>query len=207
MRYVRNPAGILVALFLITILALFLGNNWSPFSENALANPVSEIDIDLSLMDLDNHEDPPPINKNDILIFASRMNKVAQSLNRAIKKANLDLPTVRLYESSLSYKVPGRSWIRFQEDLIVIYLYQDVASVLTINEVQAVAVHELGHKILGHIRSPGHLLPRNIQEEKDADKFAVELGIQAKFLISAIEKLGEEASREKIERIAILETY
>lgn len=143
-----------------------------------------------------------PISYNNLLVYAVRINEISSSLNQAIKRSNLNLPPVRLYSSELSYKSPGRSWIAVNDDLILIFLYHDVSSTLSANEILAIAVHELGHTILGH-KNPGSIYQRNTEHEKDADKFAVDSGIDPMILISAISKLAAD-DEERSERIAAL---
>lgn len=143
-----------------------------------------------------------PINSVSILVYSVKINEISSSLNDVIKRSKLKLPPVRIYDSDLSYKAPGRSWIAVNNDLILIFLFRDVSSVLNANEVLAVAIHELGHTVSGHKKTgPGNI--RNVDYEMEADKFAVDSGIDPKTLISAINKLAFQ-DEEKVKRIVAL---
>lgn len=134
-----------------------------------------------------------PIDEN-LLGLSIRINEASTSLHRKIKEANLNLPPVELFDSDFSYKTPGRrmSWIVTNRDnsLITIVIYRDVLAPLNSDEIQAFALHDLCHLVLGHLDdNPLTRKPRNVQMEKDADKCAVDSGINPKVMVSTINKL------------------
>ena len=83
-------------------------------------------------------------------------------------------------------------------------MYEDVSSVLTTEEVVASIFHEIGHVKLGHdVGNPAK--KRNIQEEIDADSFAISAGVDPKYISSAIKKLFMEDCEEKRLRLEATE--
>jgi hypothetical protein len=181
--------SVALASFLAMVILFFGG--FTPYinrpNSDSIAGKLSSVSID----------------EDNLLIFSIRLNEASSLLNRKIKEANLNLPPVELFDSDLSYKSPGRSWIVVSNDLILIILYRDVLSSLDPDEIQGVVLHELGHVALGHLISPLSAEQRDTQMEKDADNFAVDSGINPDVLISAINKLAPE-SDEKSQRIASL---
>ena len=144
-----------------------------------------------------------PISHDNMLIFSIRVNEISNSLNETVRKTNPEFPKIKFSNSSSSYKSPDQSWIMISDELILITLFRDVASVLNSIEVKAVAVHELCHVILGHIETNPLLQERSIRKEKDADNCAVNSGIDPNTLVSAIRKLAPEGE-EKSQRISVL---
>lgn len=163
---------------------------------------ISMTRMDLEELNSKGKVNSSPMSFDNLLVYSARINQISSSLNQAIEKSKLNLPPVKLYNSGLSYKTPGRSWMAVGDNLIIVYLYYDVSNILDSNEVLASAVHELGHAVLGHKKSLS-IYERNINYEIDADKFAVESGIDPKTLISAINKLAAE-NEEKTKRVTAL---
>lgn len=189
---------------ILLCLALFLSSAafWLRQPSN---DGISSIRFELpeSVKSGKDHSDP--ISRDNLLVFAFRINAISRSLNDAIKKSSLNLPPVKLYNSELSYKNPGRSWIAISDDFMVIFLFSDVANTLNTNEVLAVSVHEVCHVILDH-KSSVLFYYRDVRKEIDADKCTVESGIDPKLLISALNKLAPE-NYERSERITALNLY
>ena len=142
------------------------------------------------------------LEQDNLLVFAVRVNEISKALNDTIKESKFNLPPVKIFDSNLSYKDPGRSWVVFSDDLVLIVLYRDVVSALNQDEIKAVAVHELCHVILGHV-SFNPLEKRDINKEKNADECAVNSGTDPYVIISAIAKLASDGE-EKSERISAL---
>lgn len=163
---------------------------------------ISMTRMDLEELSSKGQVNTSPMSFDNLLVYSARINQISSSLNQAIEKSKLNLPPVKLYNSGLSYKTPGRSWMAVGDNLIIVYLYYDVSNILDSNEVLAAAVHELGHAVLGH-KKPTSIYDRNIDHEIDADKFAVESGIEPKTLISALNKLAAE-NEEKTRRVTAL---
>lgn len=189
---------------ILLCLALFLSSAafWLRQPSN---DGISSIRFELPESVKSGKDHSEPINRDNLLVFAFRINAISRSLNDAIKKSGLNLPPVKLYNSELSYKNPGRSWIAISDDFIVIFLFSDVANTLNANEVLAVTVHEIGHAVMGHT-APVSYYYRDIKKEVDADKFAVDSGVDPRFLISALNKLAPD-DHEKQERITALSLY
>ena len=188
--------GLCLYAFLISLAFIFNSSSVWPKSNSQIA--MTRLSLEELVYEGGAKSDP--IGYDNLLVYAVRINEISSSLNRAIKKSKLNLPPVKLYNSELSYKSPGRSWIAVSEDLILIFLYHDVSNILNTNEILAVAVHELGHTVLSH-KNSGLIYQRSIENEKNADKFAINSGIDPNTLISAIDKLIAE-DQEKTERIA-----
>lgn len=150
-----------------------------------------------------NPDDIYPITHDNLLIFSVRVNEISNSLNKMIKKTNLELPEIKFSNSNSSYKSPDQNWIMVNNELILITLFHDVASVLNSAEVQAVAIHELCHFILGHKETNPLLQERNINKEKEADKCTISFRVNTQVLISAITKLSL-VEEEKLERTSAL---
>ena len=148
------------------------------------------------------------VGEENLLVLSIRVNEASSSLRKKIEDANLNLPPVVIYDSDLSYRTPGtrRSWILPDKDngLITIVIYRDVLSSLNSDEIQAFALHDLGHFILNHPSGP--LTRRNVSMEEEADKFAIDSGIDPKVLTSAINKLVRD-SDEKQERLRLINNY
>ncbi|MDP3696842.1 MAG: hypothetical protein Q8R55_02305 [Candidatus Taylorbacteria bacterium] len=142
-----------------------------------------------------------PVGVGNLLVFDFKINEISMSLNRAIRASNLKLPPVKFFDKDLSYKT-SRSWFYVDENVLIIFLYSDISSKLTKEEVLAYGVHEIGHIVLGHNNNSPLANTRDVKEEKDADMFVVQSGISADVLISAINKLSPE--NEKFERIEFI---
>ena len=183
--------------FVISLALIFGSKNIRPkYIRNS---PVSVARLELNEL---GSQSSGPINYDNLLFYAIKINEISISLNKAIRKSNLDLPSIKFYNSELSYKSPGRSWMVVSDNTIIIFLYKDVSSVLNADEVMAVAVHELGHFILDH-RTSDLVYKRNTAHEIAADKFAVDSGISPVLIISALNKLSPD-NYEKSERILAL---
>lgn len=129
-----------------------------------------------------------PLGTGGLLFISLAVNDISRSLN---KKTSPGLPPIRFYDVNTSYRV-ANSWMAAGEDLILVFLFSDIPGLLTREEIEAYATHEVCHVKLGHIRNKTHEARRNIAEEITADTCAVESGVGADVLISAIVKLSAE---------------
>ena len=145
-----------------------------------------------------------PVGHDNLLVFSARVNNISNSINRFIQGEKWDIPPIKLSDSKLSYKDERRHWLVVNDDYVVFILYEDVSSVLTTEEVVASIFHEIGHVKLGHdVGNPAK--KRNIQEEIDADSFAISAGVDPKYISSAIKKLFTEDCEEKQLRLEATE--
>jgi predicted metal-dependent peptidase len=117
-------------------------------------------------------------------------------VNRQIGRDNLKIPPVKLQHIGSSYK-NSDSWIAVSEDLIIAYIYLDVAAVLTKDELKATILHDICHVKIQHLEI------RTLSQEIEADVCAYDYGIGANVLMSAIDKLVPNGA-EKNERIRAL---
>lgn len=199
----KNLVIAILCLYAFLISLAFIFNDLN-FWSKPVPGQISMIRLDLEELVYKGETRTDPIAYNNLLVYSIRINAISSSLNQAIKRSNLNLPPVKLFNSELSYKSQGRSWIAVSDNLILIFLYRDVSSILNANEVLAVAVHELGHTVLGH-KSLGSTYHRNLKDEKNADKFAVDSGIDPNTLVSAISKFDEEFKTERVSALAQLQ--
>lgn len=138
-----------------------------------------------------------PLGEGGLLVVAVAVNDLSQSLNATVIKENPELPPIKLLDSSSSYKTAD-SWMSIGSDVIMVFLYRDVSSALTKDELRAVVLHEVGHAKLKHSED------RVLKQEIEADLFSFHFGASPTALISAIRKLSPN-SDEREERIKALE--
>jgi len=163
----------------------------------------------LSAYEFGSNSSSVPVSRDNILVFALRINDISSSLNKAIKQGNLNIRPVRFDELNRSCG-EFNSWYYDDDYLTIIYLCRDLSNLLTKDEVVAYSVHELCHILLGHNdknvpRTSNK--QRNIEEEIDADYCAVESKVDPVILTEAIRKLASDDPwiNEKNRRILFLE--
>jgi len=141
-----------------------------------------------------------PLGEGGLLVVAFAVNDISSSLSQSIEKNNPELPPIQLRDIGISYK-DSDSWITVNDNLIIVFLYSDVANILTKAEIEAYALHEIGHVKLKHYGR--RYYSRVIQEEISADIFAIMSGVKVDVLISAINKLSSN-NDERSARIEVL---
>ena len=168
-------------------------------------NQPQVVQLDLSAYEFNSSSSSVPVNKDNLLVFAIRINDISLSLNKAIRQGNLNIPPVKFFDINKSCG-ELKSWFYSDEDLTIIFLCRGLSNTLTKDEVIAYSVHEICHISLGHAETT--LLKvgvnqRDINKEKEADRCAVSSRVDPTILMSAINKLSPD-NNEKLERIADL---
>lgn len=140
-----------------------------------------------------------PISYDSYLNYSYRMSE----LNRDLKVIYQDIlnKDIKLSSNESSY-VGQKSMVRISDDTIDIQVFSDMASQLTRDEIFAYATHELAHIYLNHCRT----CDRNKIDEIEADLWAVNKGIDPKFLVSALQKL-QSIEEERNDRIRMMNVF
>ena len=141
-----------------------------------------------------------PLGEGGLLVVAFTINEISNSLDQSVRKNNPELPPIKLRDIGISYK-DSNSWMTIDDNLIIVFLHSDVANLLTKAEIEAYALHEIGHVKLKHFGRS--YFSRVVQEEISADIFAIMSGVKADVMISAINKLSFN-NDEKSARIEVL---
>lgn len=140
---------------------------------------------------------PKPLGEGGLLVIAIAVDDISKSVNTIVTKENPGFPPIKLRDSADSYKT-ANGWVSISDDMIVVFLYRDISTVLTKEELRAVVLHEVCHAKLKHSET------RILKQEVDADLCSFSSGASPGALISAINKLSMD-DYETIERVKILE--
>ena len=140
-----------------------------------------------------------PLGEGGLLVIAVAMNDISNSLNRQIRRGNLNIPPIELQYVGASYRT-SHGWITVGDGLIIAYMYQDFVPILTRDELMAVVLHDVCHVKLKHSET------RTLKQEIEGDLCAYGNGARTEALISAMNKLTLN-EYETAERIKALQQF